>query len=584
MRVMRRVTAIAGLAVLLVACDEDDADPPRARDAATAPRASIDRFSDAAATLFRRSQMASLPAPNASIDFDQGPFITHGLGPAGEPVRYYNLDVMPEAPAPIFVLIREGETEPVAGQLNIVDVIPGDAGYSDFWQVVRVMVPRTYVANTVTSYAAIQAAGFPTEVTTTLVNCPIVPAGSTADEGGGARGLVQGWYRDQVVFYFDFNEAPLAVTGAGRTPTAPIFVTFNTNPDEPGGGPASGFRTQNGSLQTHNVIATLPGQPGYSPLWNVIPYDNAAFGAVHDLASAQAAANFGTAALVNCPVVFVGQAPADPDDTQQASIDRFSDAAAMLFRRSAMPTLPAANAPIDMDLEPFITHGLGPNGELARYYNFDVQPRTPAPIYVLIHEGTGEPVVGQLNIVDAVPGDPGYNDFMQVVLVVVPDGYIANTVTSAQQILAAGYVMQPTRVIADFPIVPAGSTAQLGSGSAGLTRGWYRGQIVFHFAFGDALLQTATGEVPTSPIFVAFNINPDQPGGGPASGFVTESGTVQTHNVLATLPGQTGYSPLWEVVPYDNASFATVFDLSSAISVPNFGVAALVNCPVVFVQ
>jgi hypothetical protein len=63
-----------------------------------------------------------------------------------------------------------------------------------------------------------------------------------------------------------------------------------------------------------------------------------------------------------------------------------------------------------------------------------------------------------------------------------------------------------------------------------------------------------------------------------------EPGTMQTHNVVATLPGQAGYSPLWDVRPYDNAAFDMVMDLASAQAAPSFGMAALVNCPVVSVQ
>ncbi len=85
---------------------------------------------------------------------------------------------------------------------------------------------------------------------------------------------------------------------------------------------------------------------------------------------------------------------------------------------------------------------------------------------------------------------------------------------------------------------------------------------------------------PVSPIFVTFNVNPDQPNGGPASGFVTESGTSQTHNVLGSLPGDGAYSPLWSVSVYDNADFAQVADLST---IANAHVLArdvmTVNCP-----
>ncbi|MGH7468290.1 MAG: hypothetical protein ACRENP_09915 [Longimicrobiales bacterium] len=583
LRATKGPLVLAGLVVVIAACDDDGSGPGRPIDPATAPRASIDRFSDAAGMLYRRSATASLPGANRAINFDQAPFITQGLGPNGQPVRYYNFDVMTNAPAPIYVLFREGETQPVAGQLNIVDVIPGEAGYNDFWQVTRVSVPRNYVANTVTSRAQIMAQRYRMETTTTLVNCPIVPEGSTAREGGGAAGATQGWYKGQVVFYFNFGEAPLAATTGGRVPTSPIFVTFNINPDRPNGGPPSGFRTQGASTQTHNVIATLPGQPGYSPLWEVFAYDNAAFGMVLDLATAQAARNFGRAALVNCPVVFVGTAPANPTTVQKASIDRFGPSAG-LFVRTASNGMPAAGAAIDMDRAPFITNGLGPAGQRVRYYNFDVQPRRPAPIYVLFHQ-SGQPVAGQLNIVDVIPGQTGYNDFWRVVRVTVPDGYIANSAVTLQQLQQAAYPMQMTNTIVNCPIVPDGSRATLGGGAAGLVRGWFRGQVVFYFNFGEApITATATGDVPISPIYVTFNINPGMPNGGPGSGFRTEPGTVQTHNVIATIPGQSGYSPLWEVFPYDNADFAAVTNLATAQAARSFGSAALVNCPVVFVQ
>lgn len=305
---LRSWSVVALLATLLLACDDAASSVTGSPiDPDTAPRVAIDRFSDQAGVLFRRTAMPTLPGANEPIDIDEEPFITRGLGPAGQQVRYYNFDVQPVDPAPIYVLYREGDAQPVPGQLNIVDVIPGSADYNDFWQLVRVTVPRSYVANTVTSLADIVAAGYAMEATNVIVNCPIVPAGSTGTEGGAATGLIRGWFRDQVVFYFTFGEAPLIATNAGDVPTAPIFVTFTINPDEPNGGPPSGFRTEPGTPQTHNVVSVLPGDEAYSPLWDVLPYDTDAFDAVHDLATAQGAENFGLAARVNCPVVFVAE-------------------------------------------------------------------------------------------------------------------------------------------------------------------------------------------------------------------------------------------------------------------------------------
>jgi hypothetical protein len=279
-----------------------------AKDPNSAPLASIDRFSDGFAHLFKRSANSSLPGPNAPIDCDQGPFITHGFGPSGEKVVYYNFDVLPATPAPIYVFFPEGSSDELTAQLHVVGVIPGDPGYNDFWQVVKVTLPAGYVPNSITSVDELMASGFQTTPTATLVNCPIVPAGSTASlrfTSQESAALVHGWYKDQIVEYFNFAEHPLMVAN-GMVPTAPIYVTFNINPDpsNPMSGPPSGFMTEPGSMQTHNVASVLPTDMGYSPLWQVVAYDDAAFSTVHDAASvAQAKVIVPNAGLVNCPIV-----------------------------------------------------------------------------------------------------------------------------------------------------------------------------------------------------------------------------------------------------------------------------------------
>lgn len=266
---------------------------------------SVDRFSKDAGMLMVRDANNGLPAANAPVNFDQAPFITKGLGPGGEVVEYYNFDVQPVQPAPIYVLFKEGESMPVDGQLNIINVIPGEAGYNDFWQVMKVTVPADYVANTVTSYAEIVSKGYNISSTTKLVNCPVVPKGSTASKklGGGTNMLTRGWYQDKVVFYFSFEEKDLM---GNSVPLSPIYVTFNINPDMMGGGPPSGFVMEMGSMQTHNVVATLPSDAGYSPLWRVNVYDNADFSSVNNLTSATMANILATGvANVNCPIVSI---------------------------------------------------------------------------------------------------------------------------------------------------------------------------------------------------------------------------------------------------------------------------------------
>jgi hypothetical protein len=302
------------LLILIAGCEDDDMPAgPMAVDPDEAPEASIDRFTEEAGTLFVRDGTNNLPGPNQPVDFDQSPFITQGFGPGSEIVQYYNFDVQPTLSAPIFVLFREGENTPVADQLNIIDVIPGDAGYNDFWHVHKITVPEDYVANSMTSLADLIENDFAMERTNMIVNCPVVPEGSTADlrfRQEENNGLIRGWYRDQVVFYFSFEEKKLVVDlpaeGHPEVPLSDILVTFNINPGEPDGGPASGFMTELNSDQTHNVVQTIPADDLYSPFWDVDVYDNADFDNVSDWPSAQAANLLAEgAALVNCPIVDV---------------------------------------------------------------------------------------------------------------------------------------------------------------------------------------------------------------------------------------------------------------------------------------
>lgn len=300
------MTVLLGATLFLISCKKDKA-TPQPKDPNTAEMVSVDRFSSAAGHLQVRNATNQLPAANAPVNFDQAPFITRGFTPTGQMVDYYNFDVQPTTPAPIWVFFKNGQTTPMTGQLNIINVIPGDPGYNDFWQVFKVSVPDNYVANTITSYSELVANGYTITPTTDIVNCPVAPKGSTATKRflpGEDASLTRGWYKNKVVFYFNFLEKNLTTTANGSVPLSPIYVSFNVNPNQPNGGPDSGFKTETGNNQTHNVVATIPSNASYSPLWTVKVYDNAAFSGVSNLLTAQAATLLvPDAGNVNCPVV-----------------------------------------------------------------------------------------------------------------------------------------------------------------------------------------------------------------------------------------------------------------------------------------
>lgn len=178
----------------------------------------------------------------------------------GREVRYYdfgaNTPLVGEAgvpTAPIYVFIHgmnaDGTPQIVEGQHNIVDVVPGDQGYSDLWQVNFVLVPADYQADSIRSKAEIDAGGFEVTQTDMLVNCPIVPQGTTLE---GGEPLVQGWAKGEAVFYPDF--------GANPATAEPIYVLVHgMNPD---GTP----RVVEGQ---RNIIDTVPGDPNYTAFWRV---------------------------------------------------------------------------------------------------------------------------------------------------------------------------------------------------------------------------------------------------------------------------------------------------------------------------
>jgi hypothetical protein len=176
------------------------------------PVVSIDRFSDLAATFFRRSEGAKVPDPDEPIDFDEL-FVEAALGPNGEQVLYYNFYVRSSTPALVYFLVdRRGD--PIEKQLPIFDAIPGEAGHNDFWQIHQVRVEdRDYQANQFTAFQELVDAGLEITPSDEVINAVMVPQGSKAAQrfdGLAVAEALNGWYRGQIVKYF-LIETPPAV-------------------------------------------------------------------------------------------------------------------------------------------------------------------------------------------------------------------------------------------------------------------------------------------------------------------------------------------------------------------------------------
>ncbi|HLZ72609.1 MAG TPA: hypothetical protein VKV26_22100 [Dehalococcoidia bacterium] len=219
-----------------------------------------------AAQAFRGASRATAVAPTGKTASSASPAqaaAAKSLVPGwyrGNAVKYYDFGTNTKlaggnvlAAAPIYLFITgmnaDGTPNAVKGQHNIVDLLQGQPGYSDLWQINFVSVPASYAADTAKSLDEITAAGFGVAPANMFVNCPLVPQDTTLEDG---KQLTQGWYDGQPVFYPDFGLNPDA--------SLPIYALVN------------GFDAQ-GNPQAvagqNNIIDSVPTDQGYSAFWRV---------------------------------------------------------------------------------------------------------------------------------------------------------------------------------------------------------------------------------------------------------------------------------------------------------------------------
>ena len=241
---------------------------------------------------------------------------------------------------------------------------------------------------------------------------PLMAGTAGAQDGPQNLELVSGWYQDREVQYYDFGtNTPLA--GSDSVPTQPIWVFIHGMNDD---------GTPDFVEGQHNIIDLVPGEPGYTDLWQVILVTVPDGYEPDSITSAAEVAESGyettvTDMLVNCPIVPAGTTL----ETGQELVQGWND------------------------------------GEEVFYPDFGANPATVAPIWVLIHgmndDGTPDFVEGQHNIIDTVPGESDYTAFWLVNLVTVPDGYEADSIRSAQDVLDAGYEITATDMVVNCPVV-----------------------------------------------------------------------------------------------------------------------------------
>jgi hypothetical protein len=249
--------------------------PPAQDFGLTAPLLPVDRFSEKAATRLRRDRMRGLPGPNEPIRLDAPPFLLEVTGPGGRKARCYDLDLRPSRPARFYVFY-DAQGNYLLTQFPIVDLAPGDPGYTDLWDLWKVTVPRGFPADnslrgmtTLDKLLADKESGFIAERTGALLNGPIVPEGSSAsmkaDRRDGPAALRYVWYRGRRAPYLYFEQT-LRIAGE-MSPVASMTITppAGTEPVSRPGDAIAGARAI--------AVSALPGDAGYSPLWRVSDAD-----------------------------------------------------------------------------------------------------------------------------------------------------------------------------------------------------------------------------------------------------------------------------------------------------------------------
>ncbi len=159
----------------------------------------------------------------------------------------------------------------VQGQNPIIDVKPGDKGYTHFWELYNVTVSNSYMPNTIKSLATLnraQQAGLATITDSKrAINGPLVARNVKITVVNGEPQFLQVWYRTETATMAVF-ETNLP---SGTVPSVPIWLIKRASDPCPLLEAVCNKDLNNDSdlKDSNDLIDVTPGQPGYFPLWSV---------------------------------------------------------------------------------------------------------------------------------------------------------------------------------------------------------------------------------------------------------------------------------------------------------------------------
>ncbi|KAJ3136569.1 hypothetical protein HK100_001511 [Physocladia obscura] len=209
--------------------------------------------------------------------------------------------------APIYLFRADSSVSSTPLQPNLIDVVPGDSGYSDLWNITIVTIKgsnSTSVANIDDLNTLVSSGTATLSYPGILVNCPVVHPNSTLEVASDGKTVV-GYYKNLLVKYFDFG-----MNGAnnGNNYLEPVWVITNTT----------------GAQSGNHVFPGVNTDPGYTAFWYV-DFVSAPAGYVAN--TWKSSSDFGSAkesvssplVIVNCPVVFVANATSENGTTTTTS-------------------------------------------------------------------------------------------------------------------------------------------------------------------------------------------------------------------------------------------------------------------------
>lgn len=178
--------------------------------------------------------------------------------------------------ADIYIILHEGALL----EAPIIDVIPGDAGYSPLWRKIFLNTTEAYQDEKIRSRAAIDLAldlGLldKAQPSVQVVNCPVVsqwatvPLSNTSTISGK---LSTGWYRNRRVSWATFSPASEVLLELRRIPVRPLYIIQRINEAMPIDEAVSGVDLDgdrrllsSNTIFAGNVSERTDGR--YSPIW-----------------------------------------------------------------------------------------------------------------------------------------------------------------------------------------------------------------------------------------------------------------------------------------------------------------------------